>query len=85
MSKKNHNNHHDREMKQLIRDHQRDIAYYQRKNGELHDHIKTMQLGNQDRFIRMLGCVYLHCLHEQITEEQAGGLMLSLVGEWYNT
>jgi len=43
-----------------------------------------MQLGNQDRFIRMLGCVYLHCLHEQITEEQAGGLMLSLVGEWYN-
>lgn len=82
MSKNNHNVH--REMQQRIRDQQREIGRLHKKNGEMRQWIDAMRKGNQERLIGMMNCVYALCVDEIITEEQAGSLMLSLVGVWHN-
>ena len=84
MSKKNNNHYMHLEMKQLIRDQQREKKKKKKANTDLHNHISSMHKGNQERFIGVMSCVYEHCVDGIISDEQAGSLMLSLVGVWHH-
>lgn len=84
MSKKNNNHYVHQEMKQLIREQQREISRMKAANSDLHTHVSAMRKGNQERFVGVMSCVYEHCVDGIISEEQAGSLMLSLVGVWHH-
>ena len=81
MSKKNLN-HNVAQMKQQILSQQKEIIHLHRENDRLNVGMKSQHKLHQDRFVRIILCVYAHCSERVITDEQAGSLMLSLVNAW---
>ena len=75
MSKKNNNNQH---LKQRIREQQQEINHLKRHNQELRDALREMRENRLETYSDVMLVIFEGFMMDDLTEEQAGQLMLSL-------
>ncbi len=75
MSKKNNNNQH---LKQRIREQQAEIDALKRHGKDLHNIIRTMRENKFATYSDVMLVIFENYMMDDLTEEQAGQLMISL-------
>ena len=75
MSKKHNNNQH---LKQRIREQQQEINHLKRHNQELRDALREMRENRLETYSDVMLVIFASFMMEDLTEDLAGKLMLSM-------